>query len=129
MSDHEALIEAAREVAENAYAPFSGFRVGAVAVAADGTRYAGANVENSAYGSSICAEASAISHAASSGARKIDTIAVSCIDATEGGGYPCGDCRQLMVEFGVDTVIVDDPDGFRVHTLDELIPHGFKLGG
>ena len=128
MTDHEELMSAARAAAENAYAPFSRFRVGAVAVAADGSRHSGANVENSAYGSSICAEASAISRAVSSGVRKIDTIAVSCIDADDaGGGYPCGNCRQLMVEFGVETVVVDDPAGLRVHTLDELIPFGFTL--
>jgi cytidine deaminase len=127
MSEHQDLIEAAREVAENAYAPFSEFRVGAVVVASDGNRYTGANVENSAYGSSVCAEASAIVHAVSSGVRKIDTIAVSCIDATTEGGYPCGNCLQLMVEFDVDTVLVDDPSGVRVHTLDELLPHGFTI--
>jgi cytidine deaminase len=120
------LIAEARAAAGNAYAPFSRFRVGAVVVDAEGNHYAGANVENSAYGSGICAEASAIAHAVSSGARKLDTVAVSCIDATE-PGYPCGNCRQLMVEFRVDRVIVDGPDGPSVHTLEELIPHGFRL--
>jgi cytidine deaminase len=120
------LIAEARRVAEGAYAPFSKFRVGAVVVAADGTRYTGANVENSAYGSSICAEASAIAHAVGSGVRKIDTVAVACIDAGE-VGYPCGNCRQLMVEFDVDTVIVDSPDGPVIHTLDQLVPFGFRL--
>ena len=103
----EELIGMARKAADNAYAPFSRFRVGAVVVAPDGTMYTGANVENSAYGSGICAEGSAISHAVSSGVRTIDTVAVSCIDATEEPGYPCGNCRQLMVEFRVGRVIVD----------------------
>ena len=125
MTDEE-LVAEAREAASNAYAPFSRFRVGAVVVAADGTRYSGANVENSAYGSGICAEGSAISRAVSAGVRKIDTVAVACIDADE-PGYPCGNCRQLMVEFDVDRVVVDGPDGPREHTLDELIPHRFKL--
>ncbi len=125
MTDTE-LIATARQAAENAYAPFSRFRVGAVVVAADGTRYTGANVENSAYGSGICAEGSAITRAVSAGVRAIDTIAVACIDATE-AGYPCGNCRQLMVEFDVKRVVVDAPEGPRVHTLAELIPHGFKL--
>jgi len=123
----EELIGVARKAAENAYAPFSRFRVGAVVVAPDGTMYTGANVENSAYGSGICAEGSAISHAVSSGVRTIDTVAVSCIDATDEPGYPCGNCRQLMVEFRVGRVIVDGPDGPVVHTLDEIIPHGFRL--
>ncbi|MBI5156754.1 MAG: cytidine deaminase [Acidimicrobiia bacterium] len=125
MTDAE-LVAEARTAAQHAYAPFSRFRVGAVAVAADGTRYTGANVENSAYGSGICAEGSAITRAVSAGVRSIDTIAVACIDATE-AGYPCGNCRQLMVEFDVKRVVVDAPDGYRVHTLAELIPFGFKL--
>jgi len=124
--DDGALIQAARLAAENAYVPFSGFRVGAVLVDADGNRYSGANVENSAYPSTVCAEAAAIAHAVSSGVRKIDTIAVSCIDAAE-PGYPCGNCRQMMVEFGVERVLVDGPDGHVTHTLEELIPYGFKF--
>ena len=125
MTDAE-LIAKARDAAQHAYAPFSRFRVGAVVVAADGTQYTGANVENSAYGSGICAEGSAITRAVSAGVRAIDTVAVACIDATE-AGYPCGNCRQIMVEFDVKRVVVDAPDGLRVHTLAELIPHGFKL--
>jgi cytidine deaminase len=122
----EQLIEEARIAAEGAYAPYSKFRVGAVVVAADGTRYVGANVENSAYGSSICAEATAIAHAVASGVRKIGTVAVACIDADD-TGYPCGNCRQLMVEFGVERVLVDGPAGFVEHTLEDLIPHGFRF--
>jgi cytidine deaminase len=122
----EELMARARSRAEHAYAPFSNFRVGVVVVAADGTTYEGANVENSAYGSSMCAEATAIGNAVSNGVRKIDTIVVSCIDADE-PGYPCGNCRQLMVEFGVERVLVDGPDGIAEHTLDDIIPHGFKL--
>jgi len=122
----EELMARARSRAEHAYAPFSNFRVGVVVVAADGTTYEGANVENSAYGSSMCAEATAIGNAVSDGVRKIDTVVVSCIDADE-PGYPCGNCRQLMVEFGVERILVDGPDGIAEHTLDEILPHGFKL--
>lgn len=122
----EELIAEARRAARGAYAPFSKFRVGAVVVDMEGNRFSGANVENSAYGSGICAEGSAISHAVSEGVRKIHTVAVSCIDADE-PGYPCGNCRQLMVEFDVERVIVDGPDGPREHTLEELIPFRFKL--
>ena len=124
--DDRGLIEAARAVAENAYAPYSGFRVGAVVVAADGSESPGANIENSAFPSTVCAEATAIAHAASSGVRKIDTVAVACIDADE-PGYPCGNWRQMMVEFGVERVLVDGPDGHVEHTLEDLIPHGFKF--
>jgi cytidine deaminase len=129
MNDHDdvaELIDLARRAADRAYAPYSRFRVGAVAVAPDGTRFAGANVENSAYGATICAEGNAISSAVAAGAREIDTVAVACIDASE-AGYPCGNCRQLMVEFRVRRVVVDAPGGPRVHTLDELIPFGFRF--
>ena len=124
----EELIAEARAAAQNAYAPYSKFRVGAVVVDVDGNRYTGANVENSAFGATICAEGSAISHAVSCGARRLDTVAVACLDAADAdGGYPCGNCRQLMVEFGVRRVIVDTVEGPREHTLAELLPYGFIL--
>ena len=122
------LIERARSRAGSAYAPFSNFRVGAVVVAADGTTYEGANVENSAFGSGMCAEATAIGNAVSSGVRKIDTVAVSCIDADE-PGYPCGNCLQLMAEFGVERVLVDGPGGVVELSFEDLLPHGFKWEG
>lgn len=118
------LVAEARTAAANAHAPYSGFRVGAVAVAEDGSHYVGANVENAAYGSTICAEASAISAAVTAGARKIDTVVVTCLDV-EGPFYPCGNCRQLMAEFGVERVVVDGPDGPLEHTLAEILPHAF----
>lgn len=123
------LVEGARKAAERAHAPYSAFRVGSVVIAADGAQYAGANVENAAYGSAICAEGAAISHAVSSGARKISTVVVACIDADSvDDAYPCGNCRQLMNEFGVEKVIVTGGSGeVREHTLEELLPHGFKL--
>jgi cytidine deaminase len=124
----EELIAEARAAAAFAYAPYSKFRVGAVVVDADGNHYTGANVENSAYGATICAEGSAISCAVSRGARHLDTVAVSCLDAVDAeGGYPCGNCRQLMAEFRVRRVIVDTPEGPREHTLAELLPFGFRF--
>ena len=125
----EELLEVARTVAENAYAPYSGFRVGAVAVGDDGRLYLGVNVENAAYPSGVCAEASAISAAATAGVRKIETVAVACVDAArEDQSYPCGQCRQRLNEFRVETVIVSRPDGRpRTHSFDELLPYGFRL--
>jgi len=122
----EELVAEARHAAVNAYAPYSHWRVGSVVVDADGNRYAGANVENGAYGSAMCAEATAIGHAVSAGARKLDTIAVASLDATE-PGYPCGNCLQLMIEFDIRTVIVEGPDGPLVYDFEELLPHGFRL--
>lgn len=129
MTDHE-LLSGAREAAEFAYAPYSNFRVGAVVVADDGRVFTGANIENAAYPASSCAEATAINTAAAAGVRKIDTVAVACIDADDvEGAYPCGRCRQIMSEFNVENVIVTAGEGSEVreHTLDELLPHRFKL--
>ncbi|MGA8040319.1 MAG: cytidine deaminase, partial [Acidimicrobiia bacterium] len=94
------LVAAARSAARNAYAPYSKFRVGAAVVTADGEVVTGANVENAAYPSGACAEATAIYTAVARGARRIATVAVACIDADEvDGAYPCGRCRQVMSEF------------------------------
>jgi cytidine deaminase len=101
-----------------------------VVVADDGRVFTGANVENAAYPSSSCAEATAINTAAAAGVRKIEIVAVACVDAVEiEGAYPCGRCRQIMSEFDVDQVLVTAGEGSeeRTHTLDELLPHRFKL--
>lgn len=124
------LFDGAREAAELAYAPYSNFRVGAVVVADDGRVFTGANIENAAYPSSSCAEATAINTAAAAGVRKIEIVAVACIDTDNiEGAYPCGRCRQIMSEFDVDQVLVTGGPGTeeRTHTLDELLPHRFKL--
>lgn len=126
------LAEAARRAAAGSYSPYSQFRVGAVVVDAEGGRHTGANVENAAYGSSICAEATAIAGAVASGVRRIDTVVTACIDAADvDGAYPCGNCRQLMNEFGVEHVIVTagEDSEVRRHTLADLHPHGFVLDG
>ncbi|MPZ51293.1 MAG: cytidine deaminase [Acidimicrobiia bacterium] len=124
------LVNRAREAALAAYAPYSEFRVGAVVVTSDGEEVIGVNVENAAYPSSTCAEASAIANAVAMGARKIDTIVVACIDAPDvEAAYPCGRCRQIMSEFDVKNVVVTGGRGTRTrtHTLDELLPHRFNL--
>ena len=127
MNDLE-MIEAAKSAAEHAYAPYSNFRVGAVVKAPDGRVFGGANVENAAYGSSVCAETVAIVNAISHGIRQIDTVAVACIDAeTIDAGYPCGNCRQHMQEFETLRVIVAVGDDHRTHELEDLLPYGFEL--
>lgn len=128
--NRDQLVAAARAAATNSYSPYSKFRVGAAVVAANGEVFTGANVENAAYPSSNCAEATAIHTAVATGVRKIDTLAVACIDATDvESAYPCGRCRQIMAEFGVDTVIVvaGESSEVREHTLDELLPHRFTF--
>jgi cytidine deaminase len=126
----EELVEAARTAALGSYSPYSGFRVGAVVVGSDGQIFSAANVENAAYPSGSCAEATAIASAVSHGVRSIGTVAVACIDADDvDGAYPCGDCRQIMSEFDVRRIVVTAGEGTEVreHTLDELIPYRFSL--
>lgn len=128
--NRDELVSAARAAAKNAYSPYSEFRVGAVVVGSNGEVFTGANVENAAYPSSNCGEATAIHTAVAAGVRKIDTLAVACIDAADvAGAYPCGRCRQIMSEFGVGTIIVAAGEGseIREHTLDELLPHRFTF--
>jgi len=95
MSD-DALFALAAEAMESAYAPYSGFKVGACVLAADGRTFAGCNVENASYGASICAERSAVVRAVSEGAREIVAIAVA---AERTAAWPCGACRQVINEF------------------------------
>jgi cytidine deaminase len=127
-SDTE-LVEAARKAAQKAYARYSNFRVGSAVLTSEGAMFSSANVENASYPVSQCAEANAINFAASQGMTKIPVVAVACIDADEvENAYPCGRCRQIMSEFGVERILVTTGAGeVREHTLDELLPHRFDL--
>ncbi len=118
------LLEEAGHIATAAHVPYSGFRVGAVAVSPNGERFSGCNVENAAYGASVCAEVNAITTAVASGITEIDTIAVVCLDGSP--CTPCGNCRQVMREFGVKRVILRDGSGVAIEfTLDDLLPESF----
>ncbi len=122
--DAAALLGLAEAAAGLAHAPYSNFRVGAVAVLADGSTYSGCNVENAAYGASVCAEVNAITTAVASGASEVDTIAVVCLDGAP--CTPCGNCRQVMREFGVKRIVLRDSDGLPVEfTLTDVLPHSF----
>ncbi len=127
VTDYE-LMRIAEDMREMAYAPYSGFKVGAAILADDGRIFTGCNVENSSYGAAICAERTAAVKAVSEGAVKFSAVAI----ASSGGDltYPCGICRQFLSEFAEDgfRVILKDKAGHIVtHTLEELMPHGFKL--
>lgn len=118
------LISRALEARKWAYAPYSGYAVGAALLAESGKMYSGSNVENAAYPVSICAERVAVFSAVHQGERKFQAIAV----ATENGGTPCGSCRQVLAEFGLDIeVLIVDRDGRVVSqsTLAELLPAAF----
>ena len=118
----------AREAARHAYAPYSGFAVGAAALGASGRIHTGANVENASYGLSMCAERSAIFRALSDGERRID--AVCLYTPTPSASTPCGACRQVIQEFGADALIVcctNDDHAERRYALGELLPEPFLL--
>ena len=118
------LIQEAIEARRGAYAPYSGYAVGAALLTVSGKIYRGANVENAAYPTSMCAERVALFNAVSEGERQFAAIAV----ATENGGFPCGSCRQALAEFGLDVqVFVVDEEGTIIIdvALSELLPHAF----
>ena len=122
----QALVDLAFSMLERSYAPYSNFPVGAALLCADGSVFTGCNVENAAYGSTICAERTALVKAVSEGRRDgFERIAI----AGRSGDYcwPCGVCRQVLYEFAPDlTVLVARGDGQYVKfPLKELLPHGF----
>lgn len=128
MTNYDILIEKAKEVSENAYAPYSHFKVGACVLAESGKMYTGCNFENSSYGLTICAERNAIGTAIANGEKKIKAIAI--YSPNKDDCPPCGACRQVINEFrsddGVD--VITEYGGHTVsHTIDELLPGGFTL--
>jgi len=121
-----AMKRGAIEAAQRAYAPYSRFAVGAAVLCADGRIYTGANVENASFGLSICAERNAIFRAVADGARRIDAVVV--YTPTGDATPPCGACRQVLSEFGVDALVVccsDDDAADRRYRLAELLPDAF----
>jgi cytidine deaminase len=122
-SKREALETAACASRERAYARYSHFRVGAAVLAASGNIYTGVNIENAAYGLTICAERVAIFKAVEAGERRLLAIAV----CTENGATPCGPCRQVMREFANDMpVYIRSAEGQGWETsLRALLPHSF----
>ncbi len=122
--ERRALIDIASEACRRAYAPYSGYPVGAALRTRSGRIYTGVNVENAAYPASMCAERVAVFKAVSEGEREFDAIAL----VTPNGGFPCGGCRQVLAEFGLETlVLVVDGSGqlLRELTVRELLPDAF----
>lgn len=122
----EMLMAEAEKARRRAYAPYSGFAVGAALLFDDGSVVSGCNVENASYSLSLCAERNAMSTAVAMGLTRPAAAAVAGPD----GVFcpPCGACRQFLAEFnGAMPVIVKDAHGVRVIALDELLPSGFSL--
>ena len=118
------LIDLANKARKEAYAPYSNYPVGAALRAKSGAIYTGVNVENAAYPVSICAERVALFKAVSEGEREFDVISV----ATDNGGAPCGSCRQVLSEFGLDTIVlIADKDGKLIEetSIRALLPGAF----
>ncbi len=122
--ERQALIDLAKEARKLAYAPYSNYPVGAALRTKTGRIYTGVNVENAAYPHTMCAERVAIFKAVSEGETEFEMIAV----VTNNGGSPCGGCRQVMAEFGLDTIVlIADGDGNlqKELTVAELLPEAF----
>jgi cytidine deaminase len=119
------LVSAAAEARERAFAPYSGFRVGAALVAEDGTVFTGCNVESASYGLTLCAERVALVKGVSEGHRRFTRVAV--VADTERLTPPCGACRQLLWELAPDaTVILANLNGARAEfAMRDLLPYGF----
>lgn len=129
--DHTELTGLAIQAMQTAYAPYSGFRVGAALLCRDGSVYTGCNIENAAYSPTICAERTAFAKAVSEGKRDFVAIAVC---GGKGGVItglctPCGVCRQVMAEFCKEDfqILLVKPEGYEMRTLSQLLPDSFIL--
>ena len=126
----EALTALAMEAMGKAYAPYSGFRVGAALLCADGTVYQGCNIENASYSPTNCAERTAFFKAIYDGHRDFTAIAICGGKDGKITGYfpPCGVCRQVMREFCEDDfqILLVGPAGYEAVTLGQLLPYSFR---
>ncbi|MBN2965404.1 cytidine deaminase [Sulfurospirillum sp. T05] len=127
MESYETLLKKAHEAKENAYAPYSGYKVGAAVLLRDGAVVLGCNVENTAQSATICAERTALFNATSLGYKPTDVVAIAV--ASSGKNFsPCGPCRQVISEFGADIEVIFEWDGaVVVAPLKTLLPYAFTL--
>ena len=119
--DWDVLRAAARDAMSRAYAPYSGFPVGAAALVDDGRVVVGCNVENAAYGVTLCAECGLISSLVEGGGGRL--VAFACVDARGAAIMPCGRCRQLLWEHGGAALLVETPQG--IVPMTEVLPQAF----
>jgi cytidine deaminase len=122
--DKQSLVDLANIARQRAYAPYSHYPVGASLRTKTGRIYTGVNVENAAYPQTMCAERVAIFKAVSEGEKEFEVITV----VTDNGGSPCGGCRQVMAEFGLDTIVLMADGSGRIikeTTVKELLPEAF----
>src|ERR671924_1029713 len=122
--ERQALIDLANTARQRAYAPYSNYPVGAALRTKTGRIFTGVNIENAAYPHTICAERVAVFKAVSEGEKEFEALSV----VTDNGGSPCGGCRQVLAEFGLDTIVlIADRNGKLVKetTVKELLPEAF----
>ncbi|MBM7560707.1 cytidine deaminase [Fusibacter tunisiensis] len=121
---YKELVEKAYEAMEFAYTPYSNFNVGAALLTKSGKVYTGCNIEIASYGATNCAERTAIFKAVSDGEKEFKAIAV--VSSSHDYTFPCGICRQVIVEFGkdIDIIIAKDYD-YEVYSIDDLLPKSF----
>jgi len=123
--DRDALLAEARAVRDRAYAPYSGFRVGAALLGASGRVYVGCNVENASFGLTICAERSAVVAAVAAGETRFQAVAI--VTDSEGPVAPCGACRQVLAEFEPKLEVWSEGGGVQGGwRLDQLLPEPFR---
>jgi cytidine deaminase len=123
--ENSELVKYAKIAMENAYVPYSNFRVGAALLTENNEIYTGCNIENAAYGSTNCAERTALFKAVSEGKRKFKRIAI--ISDSEHFTYPCGICRQVLAEFSVniEVIVANNKGEFKVHKFSDILPYAF----
>lgn len=119
------LIKIAMEAREKSYSPYSDFKVGAAVYTTSGKIFTGCNIESASYTPTICAERVAVSKSVSEGYRDIEKIAIVGSDTKI--SFPCGVCRQFMLEFGKDIKVIcaKNIDSYETYTLEELLPKSF----
>lgn len=121
--EYNNIIKEAINQKENAYCPYSNFKVGAAILTSNGNIYGGCNIENSSFGATICAERSAISNALAHGEKEFLAIAIT---ADKPNIFPCGICRQVLSEFGdILVLIVNNKEDYQTYNLSQLIPQSF----
>ncbi len=123
------LLEHAKQVASNAYAPYSKFKVGASILFKDNSTVQGCNVENASYGLTLCAERNALSTAISFGKNKEDILAIAIYSPNTNKCFPCGACRQWIAEFSQDiqVIVENNGDNALIYTINDLLPYFFYL--
>lgn len=126
--EYKDILEKAFEAMDNAYAPYSKYHVGACVKTVDGKYFLGGNIENAAYGPTVCGERNAIFAAYSNGYRKEDIESIAIVSNGKKLGTPCGVCRQVLSELiSVNTpIVLSNKLEKRVMTIDELLPYSFS---